>query len=352
MDGKMIGIIGTALRSNLGSLSKPYKLNFSVTYSCQSRCLTCSIWQMHPKNELTIEEIREFAGKNTSFRWIELTGGEVFIRDDIDEITKAFKEHCKGLYILTMPTNSLCNQSLVRRKLELILGLGIPRLAVTVSLDGYRELHDKIRGVQGNYEKAIAMARMLREMQEEHRSLSFVFGYTMSKLNHGALARTIEEVAKEVPGTTYNDFHVNLSQLSSNYYNNTGLDIKADGKEAAREIRLLLGKRHFSSDPVQIIEAAFLRNLARYAETGKQPMSSRSGEASVFLDSFGNVYPSIMWDKKLGNIRETGYYMQSILGSDAAKGVRALIKEGREPLQWTSCEAYQALLGNLASVLV
>ncbi len=33
-------------------------------------------------------------------------------------------------------------------------------------------------------------------------------------------------------------------------------------------------------------------------------MKSRSLEASLFIDSFGNVYPSIMWDKKIGNIKE------------------------------------------------
>ncbi len=44
---------------------------------------------------------------------------------------------------------------LVERKLREILSLGIPRVAITVSLDGYRELHDKIRGVPGNYDRAI-----------------------------------------------------------------------------------------------------------------------------------------------------------------------------------------------------
>ncbi len=351
MDGRMLGIVSTALKSNFGKLPEPYKLNFSVTYNCQSRCLTCNIWQMRPKGELSLDEIRQFAAKNTSFRWIELTGGEVFLRSDIDEIARAFNESCTGLYILTMPTNSLCNPALVRKKLESILSLGIPRIMITLSLDGYRELHDRIRGVPGNYDKVIAMARMLQEMKKEHRTLGFVFGYTMSKMNQGELGKTIEAVMGDVPGITYNDFHVNLSQISGNYYSNTDLDIRADGRKAAEEVRFLLSRRAFSPDPMQIVESAFLRNLVKYAETGVQPMSSRSGEASVFLDSFGNVYPSIMWDKKLGNVRETQYSLSPVLGGEAAMEVRERIRNKTEPVQWTSCEAYQTLLGNVASII-
>ncbi len=351
MNGKMLGIISTALKSNFGKLSNPYKLNFSITYLCQSRCTTCNIWQMRPKGELSIDEIRQFAAKNTSFRWIELTGGEVFLRGDIDEIARAFNDSCRGLYIVTMPTNSLCNPALVRRKLESILNLGIPRVVITLSLDGHHELHDRIRGVPGNYDKVIAMAKMLQEMEKEHGNLAFVFGYTMSKMNQGELKNTIESVMEEVQGITYNDFHVNLSQVSGNYYSNTDLDIRADGKKAAEEVRFLLSKRAFSADPVQMVENAFLKNLVKYAETGIQPMSSRSGEASIFLDSFGNVYPSIMWDRKLGNIREMQYSLQPILEGTAAKEVREQIRNRTEPVQWTSCEAYQTILGNVISIL-
>ena len=75
---KLMGIGLTALKSNLGPLQKPYKLTFSITYWCQSRCLSCNIWEIKPKGELTIEEIREFARKNNHFRWVEITGGGTF----------------------------------------------------------------------------------------------------------------------------------------------------------------------------------------------------------------------------------------------------------------------------------
>ncbi len=348
---KMVGVGMTALESNVRTLSRPYKLNFAVTYWCQSRCLTCNIWQMRPKGELSIDEIREFARRNTYFKWIELTGGEVFMRSDLVEIAKAFSETSKGLYILTMPTNSLSNHELMFRELREILELGIPRVAVTVSLDGYRELHDKIRGVPGNYDKAIDTFKRLLELKKKYPNLYSVFGYTMSRFNQGKFAETFDAVKRDIPSIRYNDFHINLGQISDNYYGNSSLDIKPNDSEVLRELDMIIKGREREYGAIPAIENAFLKNLVRYAQTGKTPMKSKSLEASLFLDSYGDVYPSIMWNRKIGNIRDTDYSLDGIWHSDDAIEVRKLISEGKEPSQWTSCEAYQSIIGKIPRLL-
>ncbi|HEX5323723.1 MAG TPA: hypothetical protein VFW40_08050, partial [Capsulimonadaceae bacterium] len=134
-----------AAKNNTAELDHPYKLNFCVTYRCQSRCLTCNIWQIKPKDELELWEIQEFTRKNPYFRWLQLTGGEPFLRKDIVDIAKAFFENSPGLYVVTIPTNALCERSYVISKVRAMLDMGIPKLAITISLDGYRELHDEIR---------------------------------------------------------------------------------------------------------------------------------------------------------------------------------------------------------------
>ncbi|MGI0100524.1 MAG: radical SAM protein [Candidatus Micrarchaeaceae archaeon] len=348
---KLMNIATTAIKSNFVRLDRPYKINFCITYRCQSRCLTCNIWQMKPKGELTIEEIREFVSKNPYFKWVELTGGEPFLRSDIVDIARAFKEKSNGLYILTMPTNSLCDHDLVIRRLREILALGIPRVAVTISLDGYRELHDKIRGIPGNYDKAIDTFKRLKELKKEYGNLYFVFGYTLSKFNKGQFMKTYEAVKSDIPDIKYNDFHINLAQVSSNYYGNADDDIKANNPEIVSELESILKHREFGLGIISVIEAAFARKLVEYAKTGYSPMKSRSLEASLFMDSYGNVYPSIMWDKKVGNVRDIGYDLLQLWDNDVAKGVRMEIMRGREPNQWTSCEAYQALTGNMLSLI-
>ncbi|MGD0728675.1 MAG: radical SAM protein [Candidatus Micrarchaeaceae archaeon] len=349
---RLMSLANTAIKSNFVKLDQPYKLNYCITYVCQSRCITCNIWQMKPKGEMTIDEVREFVKANPYFKWVELTGGEPFLRSDIVEIAKTFKENSKGLYILTMPTNSLCNQDMVERKLREILALGIPRVAVTVSLDGYREMHDKIRGIPGNYDKAIAMFKRLKELKKEYNNLYFVFGYTLSKFNKGEFAKTYEEVKKDIPDIRYNDFHINLAQVSGNYYNNASDDIRANNPEIVGELENILKHRQFEVGVIPLIEGAFTRKLVEYAKTGHSPMKSRSLEASLFMDSFGNVYPSIMWDQKIGNVRDVSYDLSKLWNNELAQKVRTDIKEGKEPNQWTSCEAYQILTGSMLSLFV
>ena len=345
----LLGFSYTALRSNLSELSSPYKLNFAVTLKCQSRCLTCNIWQLKPKGELSIEEIRELASKNKSFRWLALTGGEPFLRSDIVEIVHAFEE-TSNLYMLTLPTNSLCSSSIVIPKLKEMLERGVPHTVITVSIDGSEELHDAIRGIKGNYRKAISLFDLMHNMQDEYKNLSVVFGYTMSKFNQGRFMETFESVKNELPYVTYSDFHINIAQNSGNYYRNASEYIAVERSAAELELSNIISMRK-NRGITDAIEGAFIKGMLYFVRNGKPPLRCRSLEASIFMDSFGDIYPSIMWDMKIGNVRETGYYIRPILLSEAAAHAKEMIHYGKDPLHWTSCEAYQALIGHLPSLL-
>ncbi len=347
----MLSLSGTMLKSNVSSLRLPYKINFSITYLCQSRCLSCNIWQIKPKGELTLDEIKQFAAKNNYFKWVELTGGEPFLRGDVVDIARAFRDANKDLYILTFPTNSLCNHEMVQKKVVEILELGIPRVAVTISLDGNKELHDKIRGVPGNYEKAVTNYKMLQELSKTYRNLYFVFGFTMSKFNVGQFQKVFEDVKRDIPELKVNDFHVNIAQTSENYYKNEGDDIRPNKEGALSDLEWVIKNREFRLDPIALVEDAYLRGLVTFLKTGISPMRSRGLDASLFMDSFGNVYPSIMWDRKIGNIKESGFYLKPIWRGELAGKARDDMKKGLEPNFWTSCEAYQTITGHMLSLI-
>ncbi|MGI0100258.1 MAG: radical SAM/SPASM domain-containing protein [Candidatus Micrarchaeaceae archaeon] len=348
---EFMGLSYDALRSNFSRLNRPYKLNFAITLRCQSRCMTCNIWQIRPTGELTTDEIREFAAKNRSFRWIGLTGGEPFLRSDIVDIVKAFKENSKGLYMLTIPTNSLCDSDMVVNRIREMLELKVPRIVITLSLDGNRETHDRVRGIPGNYDKVIGMYKSLMDLKMEHPNLSFVFGYTMSSMNQGRFQETYRDVRMEIPEVDYDDFHMNIAQLSNNYYrNNSDSAIIADRNVILGELYGMKNAKRSKLSPMQLVEDRFLDGLITFTETGKPPVKCRSLDASLFMDSFGNVYPSIMWDRKLANIRDIGYDLDKAWNSGEANEIRNIIEEGKDPVHWTSCEAYQSILGSMLPI--
>jgi len=64
------------LASNLKDLKFPYKLNFCLTYKCNSKCLSCDIWKIKSTNELNSDELKSFFERSNKFSWIDVTGGE------------------------------------------------------------------------------------------------------------------------------------------------------------------------------------------------------------------------------------------------------------------------------------
>lgn len=87
------------------------------------------------------------------------------------------------------------------------------------------------------------------------------------------------------------------------------------------------------------LETRYMEGVTEFLKTGTSSVANRDGELSVFMDSYGSVYPSIMSNYKIGNIREDGYALGGIL----AKFDRGTQKEQH----FTACESYQSILGAL-----
>ena len=66
----------------------PEDLLLVLTYRCNSRCVMCGIWEgdQSGKGELTPEEYRRILPD--TLRDINLTGGEVFLRNDLPEVLR------------------------------------------------------------------------------------------------------------------------------------------------------------------------------------------------------------------------------------------------------------------------
>ena len=107
--------LGLALvQSTAGRPAAPLKLNLCLTYWCQYRCKTCNIWRRKPADELTTEELRALVRENPNVNWVDLTGGEIFLRPDIDEVFEAIVTGWRRLAILHFPTNGFQTDRIVR----------------------------------------------------------------------------------------------------------------------------------------------------------------------------------------------------------------------------------------------
>lgn len=341
----LLKLVYKVAKTNLGVFC-PFELNFAITYMCNSRCKTCNIWKIKTKNELDLQEIKKIA-KNIKFiHWIRLTGGEPFLRKDYVDIAKVLDEEL-DLYLLTTQTNSLV-PSLTEKKVKDVLKFFKGRYIISVSLDGPKEIHESIRGVRGAWEKVMDTFGRLKRFEGRYRNFKVFFGYTISPFNIGKFKETVEEVKKVFPSVSYNDFHVNIFQLSEFYYHTSKKDWKNINFEefsqnAIKEIKDVLSKKRFT-DPIGLIERKYLLFGMKYLKNWKVPIDCNIYNLSTFIDPYGNVYPCSIFNVKVGNLRENNYDLLKILNSEKALKVRKLIEKRECPYCWTPCEAHQIIL--------
>jgi radical SAM protein with 4Fe4S-binding SPASM domain len=321
----------------------PLKVNFCLTYWCQYRCKTCNIWQRKPTDELTTDEVLAFVRENPAFTWADLTGGEIFLRPDITEIFDAIVAGWKNLAILHFPTNGFLTDRIVSAA-ERLSGRGPSHTIITVSLDGDEPLNDEIRGIKGGFRRQIETFNALRRIP----GITPVLGVTLSALNLGQFEATYAACARECPGLTIDDVHLNVAQVSSHYYgNDSATPIGPEPARARAEIATYRRLRGRSRTLQQRLESAYLHHLDRYLETGRTPMPCHALRASCFVDPWGVVYPCITYSRPIGRLRDTGMRLAPIWNAPETVQVQQEIWAGQCPQCWTACEAYQTILGNM-----
>jgi radical SAM protein with 4Fe4S-binding SPASM domain len=330
------------LRAHTGRLPRPLKINLCLTYWCQYRCKTCNIWLRKPTDELTTDELLTFVARNTETSWLDVTGGEIFLRPDVGDILLAIVRQWKRLALLHFPTNGFLTDKIVSVAERLASERAVP-VVVTVSLDGDEKRNDEIRGIRGGYRRQVATFNALRKIH----GVRPVFGLTLSRHNAGHVQEAFDACRADCPGLTITDFHVNVAQRSAHYY---GTDDANDYTPAIEDVRRELAwyarERGVPRTPSALVESRYLRLLETFVATGRTPMPCHALRSSCFIDPWGTVYPCITYAKPLGKLRETGMDLGPIWSSQAVAQVQAEIWQGSCPQCWTACEAYQSVLGN------
>ena len=81
---------------------------------------------------------------------------------------------------------------------------------------------------------------------------------------------------------------------------------------------------------------------------GVRTLPCTAGSDSFFLDTNGDVYPCIIMDRRMGNIREEK--LGKLWYSETSERTRQRIAEGRCPGCWVECEVYREILNNKLSL--
>lgn len=298
-----------------------YGLIFQVTNKCNSRCLMCFNWQIinTETEELSLAEIEKIAKKLGSVRSITLGGGEPFLRADIAKICEIFYR-CSGTRKIAIPTNCLLPDQIISRVEEILKNIPI-KLKIVLSLDGVGKVHDKVRGVEGNFEKFLETYDKLVKISEANELLQISVNTTISDINQDNVAAIIDFI----------DQHPNIKYHTAEVIRGTfdpakiaPLDLEC--YEAMRD-KILLKSRTLARDAANKLFYGYYHKLAlRIMKEKKQIISCRSAEYFPVIDAWGNVYNCEMLPK-IGNLREADYDLRKIRQSPIAWKQRQEIRD-------------------------
>lgn len=134
-----------------------YVLTIELTHRCNERCKHCYRPDLKKDKEINVKTFKKLIDEFESlggFR-LTLTGGELLLRDDIEDILKV-------LIGRNIVVDFITNLTLLDdRKLELISKIKPLQVGVTVhSADP--KIHDSITGLEGSFYKTISSIKRLR----------------------------------------------------------------------------------------------------------------------------------------------------------------------------------------------
>ncbi len=139
------------------ALSSPLFIAWEVTNGCNLRCKTCyNASSGATPAEINSDEVDAVIDKIIECRpiFVDIGGGEPFTRPDLEKIVEKLSA---GKIAVRLTTNgTICNKELLLR----LQKWGVN--AIQVSIDGFEDAHDAIRGA-GTFKKAVDTLKFLIE---------------------------------------------------------------------------------------------------------------------------------------------------------------------------------------------
>ena len=274
-----------------------------VTYRCPMHCKMCNIWAnpTQPSEEFAPKLLEKLPKMHS----VNITGGEPFIREDIEEIVKILRTKTNRIVFSTSGWFSDRIIALAKK---------YPDLGFRISIEGLSVKNDELRGRQGGFDKGLRTLLELRRMGVK----DIGFGITVSNNNSGDMLDLYElnkNLKMEFATASFHNsfyFHKYDNQV-------TNLD------EVCANFDELIQRLMKENNPKSWFRAFFNLGLINYVKGGRRMLPCEAGSENFFLDPFGNILPcngmeERCWFASMGNLNEASF--EEIWNSPQAAAVR------------------------------
>ncbi len=277
-----------------------------VTYRCNAKCHMCNTWQYpsQPKEEITPAVIEKLPN---GLNFINITGGEPFLRDDLADIVQVALSKTKRLVI---STNGYFTDRMIA------LAQRFPQIGVRISIEGLPEANDRLRGIPDGFDHGLRSLLGLRAMGLKDVG----FGITVSDVNAKdmiELYRLADAMGLEfATASTHNSYYFHKSD---NAFRDTEMVAREFEKISCELLKTRRVKNWF--------RAYFNHGMANYVRGGKRLLPCEVGTDMFFLDPYGKIMPCNGMDVEMPMGDLTQQSFDEIWNGPQAAEVRAAVKK-------------------------
>jgi MoaA/NifB/PqqE/SkfB family radical SAM enzyme len=298
----------------------PLYLVLGVTYDCNSRCRGCFSYKdlnKHKNEEMSLDEISKTLHSMGNIPYVTLTGGEPFLRKDISEICKILYSVNKTRQI-TIPTNCL-KPDVIVESVKLILR-NRKRLVVNLSIDALHGKHDYLRGVDGNFKKALETYEILSSISDSNLQINL--HTVLSSANKTDIKEIVEYCKLRFPKANFHTFEllrgnvpdVSLKPLTAKEYEEVLPVLKPYWESFKNYSRVIKAVKQFSC-----------QSVLKILQQNRQVYPCYAGTIGCVITPNGNLH-SCEFHVPIGNLRDVDYDFKKLWYSEKADKQRRLIK--------------------------
>lgn len=306
----------------------PLNLTISVSYRCNSRCKTCNVWQ-RPNDDLTLEEYEKtFASLGRAPYWFTFSGGEPTLRPDLPQIVESASRNCHP-GIINIPTNGIQDQIIPNRIERVLQAAQASEVIVNLSLDGVGEKHDALRGVRGNFVRAMRTYAGLKALQQRYANLTLGVHTVISHFNVEELDALYAFVRDELqPDSFISEIAEERVELDT-----VGMGITPSIQSYQPAIERLQAQMrqaefHGVSRITQAFRDRYYDLVKRTLVEQRQVIPCMAGVASAQIAPNGDVWSCCIRAESMGNLRLHNYDFRAVWSSERAEQLRRSIKAG------------------------
>jgi MoaA/NifB/PqqE/SkfB family radical SAM enzyme len=238
--------------------------------------------------------------------------------------------------VLHIPTNALAPARIERTTTRILnymreAGCEAP-LTVKPSLDGVGEMHDRIRGVPGNFDRVLETIQRLKPLEDRYPSFHLEVGTVISRANMDA----VDEIAAYVHTLDVQSYRNEMAEQRAEFFNQ-GDPITPSAEEYAalvdrfaQRIRENVGQKRQLAHLTEALRLVYYEYASEILSENYQVLPCYAGLTNAHINPYGQVWPCCVlgYDQPLGDLRDVGYDFRRIWYSEAAQAVRQYIKAG------------------------